>query len=461
MTPVCALPVGTSFTYQGFLEDGGDPANAAYDFRFQLFDDPLVGEIIGEVTPVQIDNVAVFDGLFTVTLDFGEGAFAGGARWLAIGVRAAGSANPFVLLSPRQPIAPAPVASSLPNVYTDESINFVGVGRDFRVSGNEVFGLRYQGGANQYGGMYMETEHAQGWPFYGYATNGSFRAWTYYNGANGDWYLYNAGIKLRVPNEGGLIVGATNAQEGLRIGSSAAYSLVIANTSGSDGIRIYKTGDDAIQIGSSPNHSNYGVYIPSPGVTTYGLWPNTSNAAGEWALFTVDKIEAGNVKTTSLSIIGQVGDSKALEPGDVVGASGVTKSLPGGHDRLPLVKAAVATDEGGVIGVVESRMAYLEAPGKEGADAKVLHSVTGSAQPGDYISLKVIGVTEVKVSPESKGGITAGQRLTVSELSGLARPLKTQKLNGMSVMEGAPVIGTALAAPVAASETIPVFVNLR
>jgi hypothetical protein len=28
-------------------------------------------------------------------------------------------------------------------------------------------------------------------------------------------------------------------------------------------------------------------------------------------------------------------------------------------------------------------------------------------------------------------------------------------------MEGAPVIGTALAAPVAASETIPVFVNLR
>lgn len=90
-----------------------------------------------------------------------------------------------------------------------------------------MFGIRSVGSANQYGGMYVETAHANGWPFYGYATNGSFRAWSYYNGTSGDWHLYDAGIRLTVPNEGGL-----------RIGPSADYNLVISNTTGSDGIAM-------------------------------------------------------------------------------------------------------------------------------------------------------------------------------------------------------------------------------
>ena len=72
-------------------------------------------------------------------------------------------------------------ALAMPNVYINEDSNFVGIGRNSRISGNEVFGVRYSGGANDYGGMYVETAHPNGWPFYGYATNGSFRAWTYYN----------------------------------------------------------------------------------------------------------------------------------------------------------------------------------------------------------------------------------------------------------------------------------------
>ena len=39
--------------------------------------------------------------------------------------------------------------------------------------------------------------------------------------------------------------------------------------------------------------------------------------------------------------------------------------------------------------------------------------------------------------------------------------LRTESLNGMPVTEGAPVIGIALAAPSAGSDTIPVFVSLR
>ena len=216
-----------------------------------------------------------------------------------------------------------------PNVYINEDSNFVGIGRNSRISGNEVFGVRYSGGANDYGGMYVETAHPNGWPFYGYATNGSFRAWTYYNGTTGDWYLYNAGTRLAVPNEGGL-----------RIGPSVDHSLVISNTTGANGVFIRDTADDAIQIGSAPDYANYGVYIPSPGVSTYGLWPNTANASGEWALYTVDNIEAGNVVANAFSLVARVSGTAALEAGDMVAVTGAGEALPGGHNAVPMVRRA-------------------------------------------------------------------------------------------------------------------------
>ncbi|MCL4267145.1 MAG: hypothetical protein KJ069_28460 [Anaerolineae bacterium] len=445
-TAVNLAPVGSGFTYQGHLSDGGAAANGAYEFQFQLFDEAVGGVQVGST--IVVDPVVVTTGLFNVELDFGTGVFGGGGRWLEIGVRPDGSGDPYTILSPRQKLTPAPYALAMPNVYTDEGDNFVGIGRDFPISGNEVFGVRYMGNANEYGGMYVETAHAQGWPFYGYATNGSFRAWTYYNGASGDWYLYNAGIRLAVPNEGGL-----------RIGPSADYSLVISNTTGSDGVRIYDTGDDGIQIGSDPDYPNYGVYVPSPGVSGYGLWPNTANASGEWALFTVDNIEAGNVLANAYSLVAKVDGSDSLAPGMVVAVTGITDPIPGSTDNLPLVRLANDTEFTGVIGVVSSRMVWEAAPGKEAEGEMSMHSVEGPAQPGDYVSLVVLGVTEVIVDPQA--AIQPGDRLTASATPGLARPLQTRTVEGMTVTEGAPVIGIALAAPVAGRETIPVFVTLR
>jgi hypothetical protein len=440
-----AAVVGTGITYQGYLDDGGSPANGFYDFQFSLYDAAAAGVQVGST--LSLNGIAVFNGLFTVEIDFGANAFGGGARWLQIGVRPAGG-GAYTTLSPRQELSPAPSALSLPNVYSNESQNFVGVGRNFRISGNEVFGVRYNGVANDYGGMYVETSHANGWPFYGYATNGSFRAWTYYNGATSDWFLYNAGIRLHVPNEGGL-----------RIGPSADYSLVISNTTGADGIRIYDTGDDGIQIGSDPNYPNYGVYMPSPGVATYGLWPNTADAAGNYALFTVDNIQAGNVSASALLLIAQVTGSEALQAGDVVAAAGVTDPLPGAQSRLPLVRPADGVQFSGVIGVVESRLIWAEAPGKEGEDAMTLQRAEGPAQPGEYVSLVISGVAEVRV--EVGAAIAAGERLTLAEAGGQLRALQTRTVEGMVVSEGAQVIGIALEAPAAGRETIPVFVTLR
>ncbi len=445
--PVAPLaPVGTAITYQGRLQDSGAPANGAYDFIFAVYDASAAGAQVG--ISASLGDVAVTGGLFTVKLNFGTGVFGGGQRWLEVSVRPGASVGAYTTLSPRQELTPAGYALGMPNVYTDEGANFVGIGRNFRISGNEVFGVRYTGGANQYGGMYVETSDSSGWPFYGYATNGSFRAWTYYNGATGDWSLYNAGIRLKVPSSGGL-----------RIGPALNYSLVISNTTGSDGIRILDTGDDSIQIGSPPDVANYGVYIPSPGVSTYGLWSNTSNAAGEWALYSVDNVQAGNVFAQAYSLVTRLGGSEALSPGEVVAVTGVDAPLPGGTATLPLVERASAEGFNGVIGVVQSRMVYDVAPGKEAEGEKALFSVDGPAKPGDYVSLIVYGVAYVKVEPGAV--IAAGERLTASSLAGAVRPLQERMIDGMTVTEGAPVIGIALASPVEGQDTIPVFVTLR
>lgn len=446
-------PVGKGFTYQGHLSDGGNAADGAYEFQFQLFDDPITGTQIANT--VVLDPVSVSDGLFSVELDFGQSAFGGGGRWLEIGVRPDGSGDPYTTLTPRQKVTPAPYALAMPNVYTNEGSNFVGIGRDFRISGNEVFGIRYVGGPGVYGGMYVETSDAGGWPFYGYATNGSFRAWTYYNGTTGDWFLYNAGTRLHVPNEGGLRITPNTT-------ITDSFSLVIsgtATTRSTDGIRIYDTADDGIQIGRFSDYPNYGVYIPSPGVSTYGLWPNTENVSGEWALYTVDNIEAGNVLANAYSLVAKVDGAESLAPGMVVAVTGVTDPIPGSTDDLPLVRLANDTEITGVIGVVSSRMVWEAAPGKEAEGEMSMHSAEGPAQPGDYVSLVVLGVTQVKVDPQA--GIQAGDRLTAAAVPGQVRALQTRTVEGMTVTEGAPVIGIALAASVEGQDTIPVFVTLR
>ena len=76
--------VGTAFTYQGRLSDGGSPANGAYDLRFSLFDAASGGAQVGST--LTNNDVIVASGLFNVSLDFGV-VFDGSQLWLAVEVR--------------------------------------------------------------------------------------------------------------------------------------------------------------------------------------------------------------------------------------------------------------------------------------------------------------------------------------------------------------------------------------
>ncbi len=98
----------TAFTYQGFLTEQGAPATGVYDFQFRLFTStnnlslPLGSTLVGDA--------GVTNGLFTVQLDFGAGAFTGGSRWLEIAVRPGASSGSYTTLLPLYPVSPTPYA---------------------------------------------------------------------------------------------------------------------------------------------------------------------------------------------------------------------------------------------------------------------------------------------------------------------------------------------------------------
>jgi len=126
--------MGTAFTYQGQLKKDGNPVNGNCDFVFSLWNAESGGTQIG--SNLDRTNVPVINGLFTIQLDFGTGAFQGEARWLRIRVRCPAGSGDYAVLEPRQPLTPAPYALALPGLWTQQnatSPNLIG-----GYSGNSV-----------------------------------------------------------------------------------------------------------------------------------------------------------------------------------------------------------------------------------------------------------------------------------------------------------------------------------
>jgi len=126
-----AAPMGTAFTYQGRLMDANVPADGLYDLQFSLFPDPILN--IGQIgPPIEVNDIDIIDGYFTVELDFGNVAFKGDARWLQIGVRPWDSEERFKILDPRQEVTPTPYAIYAENTGNDN---------DWLVSNNNMYSI--------------------------------------------------------------------------------------------------------------------------------------------------------------------------------------------------------------------------------------------------------------------------------------------------------------------------------
>ena len=107
-TALHAAALGTAFTYQGQLVLSGTNVTDTCDFNFGLWDAVAGG---GEVTTaVDVPNVNVNEGVFTVELDFNSGVFSGDASWLEIAVVCPAGGGGLTTLSPRQEVSPTPNA---------------------------------------------------------------------------------------------------------------------------------------------------------------------------------------------------------------------------------------------------------------------------------------------------------------------------------------------------------------
>jgi hypothetical protein len=139
---------GDSFVYQGRLLDDGVPYNGNCDFQFSLWTAGSGGQQIG-VSDEQ--TLSVSEGLFMATLndhgDFGVNPFDGQSRWLEVAVDCESAG--FTTLSPRQALAPAPIAASLPGLYTIQNItstNIIGGHISNTISTTVVGGVIAGGG---------------------------------------------------------------------------------------------------------------------------------------------------------------------------------------------------------------------------------------------------------------------------------------------------------------------------
>jgi len=160
-TAVTATAVGTAFTYQGSLQDSGNPVTATCDMQFSLWSGiEGVGSQVGST--VTQSNVQVDAGIFSVSLDFGD-QFQGDERLLYTSVRCPAGGGNYTDLTDPVFLTAAPYALSLrpgATISSDDAGSSVGGGAVVHVEDTYSGMLRstaFKGISSEGTGVYGET----------------------------------------------------------------------------------------------------------------------------------------------------------------------------------------------------------------------------------------------------------------------------------------------------------------
>lgn len=257
-----AAPMGTAFTYQGRLNDGGQPANNLYDLTFTLHDDPV--NVVSVGTYIILSAVPVTNGLFTVSLnangEFGPNAFIGQARWLQIGVRtnsANNAFNNFTFLAPRQPLTPAPCALFASNAMTALNASYAA-----NVADGAITGLKLAPGA-------VTWSSIAGIPA-GFA-DGVDNGPTYTAGAglNLNW-LYQLSVDFGGSGSATSVAHSDHGHFGSAWGGNASFGPGLGVTNGA--------GNGAGLYGQQGAGSGFPYIFGNPA----GVWGESSQGSGVW-----------------------------------------------------------------------------------------------------------------------------------------------------------------------------------
>jgi hypothetical protein len=324
-----AAPLGTSFTYQGRLNDGGAPATGVYDLTFTLHDDP--NNIASVGTYIILTAVPITNGLFTVELnsagEFGANAFNGEARWLQIGVRTNNNnaLNNFIFLAPRQQLTAAPhalFAANATQAGTANSAtvansvawaNITGIPADFADGVDN--GTQYTAGA----GLMLSggNEFSVNFAGSGVADTAARSDHGHFGAGWGGSTALASGIS--VTNSANNSVGLYGQQ-----GTGSGFPYIFYNTAGVWGESSHGNG---VWGASATNSGVLGITLGTNGYgvrgaalrtngTSYGVYGSSASAAGVGVFGLGGKTATNPIKdyvgTFSFGVVGESADSTGV-----------------------------------------------------------------------------------------------------------------------------------------------------
>lgn len=185
---------------------------------------------------------------------------------------------------------------SVAAITVDDDKRYIGLFGKTPISANTAFDVFSPAAGTNYGGMFVHTSDMRAKPFYGYATAGSARAWTYYDGSNEQWYLNNGGNHLTVTRLGDVGIGTTNPANKLDV----AGKLQLTNQSNAFEFGVNAQGrleiapkgavDPSLYVNNTIKHvglhgtsqtnitSAFDVHSPATGIGYGGMYVSTSSA---------------------------------------------------------------------------------------------------------------------------------------------------------------------------------------
>lgn len=251
-----SFALAQSFTYQGYLREGGVPANGAFNLTFKLFNAASGGVQVGST--ITLDETGVANGLFTVELNFGATAFTGADRWLEMAVNG-------TTLTPRVKITAAPLASFSQNTrgITVDGSNNVGLGTATPSARLDVVGTA------RVSAFRMTTGAAAGRVLTSDATG--MGTWQNAPGLT----LPFSGTGIAFPGEA--VFKITNSSSGYALlGQSDGNGIGVA------GLSTTTVGVNKGVYGMSASASGTGVYgeVPSTTGSTYGGYFTSASQTG-------------------------------------------------------------------------------------------------------------------------------------------------------------------------------------
>lgn len=434
---VAADVVDSTFSYQGFLEENGEPVTGDRNMVFSIYSD---GACTTQVGGSINQTVSVNDGVFDVGLSFDAAHFDGQALWLQTEVEGTVigcqpiQAAPYALSLRPGAVVNATTAAEEQLLHARSGTNTVdegilGAKLAHRTSLGYPVGLYAY--AYEYGsvGVWGVSDSQFGWGVNGVANgtdsigvrgiSNAFTSTTYgvYGEASSPdgyagYFEHTAstgdGVGLYVDGPTGAVINGTDGS-GLSVTASGS-------TGEDDAIRgDHSDGDGVVGFSDGPGGLDNGVIGFTNG--GYGVYA-FSNATGQYAGYFGDPIYVvGSCTGCNISYVAQNSSGSTLQSGDVVQADGMNALLEGASVPVLQVSAAQSSEQvlGVVVGKVE--MTMVEAGTDDAQPGPHYGPVGGSAEPGDYVIVLVQGLAQVRIDPSST--VQSGDRVGLS-LSGNA-----------------------------------------